>query len=65
MKDSRTTANTSPEQAGGPAYEPPRILSHSAEHLEGMTIDVNACTSAFGARRSDDDKSSGDDAVTY
>ncbi len=47
-------------------YEPPRIVSHSAEHLRGMTIDINACNSQFGGgalKDSDSDKD--DEAVTY
>lgn len=54
--------------AGG--YQPPRIVSHSAEHLRKMTIDVNACNSAFGAKSADEGQEGGDEggkdeAVAY
>ncbi len=47
-------------------YEAPRIISHSAEHLKGMTIDVNACNSNFGGGRIDESSESDEErAVTY
>lgn len=39
-------------------YEAPRVVRHSAEELNGRTVDVNACGSGFddiNARRSDDE----------
>lgn len=46
-------------------YEPPRIISHSAKKLDGMTIKVDACTSAFGAGKSAESDEKDDQAVTY
>lgn len=51
----------SSDQALPTAYEPPRILTHSARDLDGMILHVNACTSGFGGDKSakeDDDKGS-------
>lgn len=51
----------------GGGYEPPRVISHSAQHLRGMTIDINACNSQFGGgalKDSESDKED-DEAVAY
>lgn len=56
--------------AGG--YQAPRISAHSAEQLRHMTIDINACNSAFGANSLKDgsegegeDSGKGEEAVSY
>lgn len=49
-----------------PSYEAPRIVSHSAEVLRGMTINVNACSSGFGSDPlSNSEAQEGDGPVTY
>ncbi|MDK2971214.1 MAG: hypothetical protein PWP23_969 [Candidatus Sumerlaeota bacterium] len=64
-KPMNTTASQVSENAGLPdAYEAPRILTHSAADLDGMTLHVNACTSAFGASKSSDD-SKDEESVVY
>ncbi len=50
MNDKKPTAVQS-EKAG---YEPPRIVSHSADGLQKVSLAMNACT-GFSRSRGDDD----------
>lgn len=40
-----TSPSTPAPQAVTPAYEPPRIITHSGESLKKQGLTVNACTS--------------------
>jgi hypothetical protein len=59
-----TPASQAPAGAFPSTYQPPRLITHSAEGLDGLTLHVNACTSAFGAAKSTDD-SKDEESVVY
>jgi len=46
------------EKAGSSTYQAPRIITHSAEQLEGSALSVNACTGFNPARSGGDDGTS-------
>ena len=49
-------------QAESKGYEPPRIVSHSAEGLQKVSLAMNACT---GFSRSRDDDEEDKSTTTY
>jgi hypothetical protein len=52
------------EKAG--TYQAPRIITHSAEQLEGSALSVNACTGFNPGRTGDAEGiSAGDEGRTY
>lgn len=46
-----------------PSYQPPRIVTHSSESLDRITLSVNACAS-FTTRRDEAEEDEGE-AVSY
>lgn len=57
-----TKETTNSKHVESRGYEPPRIVSHSAEGLQKVSLAMNAC-SGFSRSRDDDDK--GESTTTY